>query len=496
MSDNKPSKSNRALRLLRTFDRSDKLQFRRFIRSPFHNSKTQLAEVFDALKKLNPDFADSGLDRERLFYTVLPDQSFDSTTVSRWLSELGQLIEAYFVVRRATTRDLIRETLLTEALQERNIYDLFCKQLTKAQTLLDNQSIRDDQYGLHCFLLNNAHFNHPQFRGDHAAGIQILEDLTRDLDNYYLYHKFKIECERMNRERIYRTSGLPDVTTSLLTYAERVPTVLLPTVQLYAKLLHLHRQPDDEERFAEVIEQFKVHINQYRPIEQFCLLNFLTNHCYRLFYRGKLFYKTVIFDLFKFGLEQGCLLPNGLISESMYTNIVVVGLANGAMDWTERFAQTYRSYLPDVQRADVYQYAWAKILHASRRIAEAQDALRDLNYQSWDYKLRARSLHAQIMYEAATDPDDRNVYENLPEFLRQFDKWIRYQVKSEVLSEEKKQAYLNYIRLLRRLYEVQEIKPVDPVAIQALTTEIEQTTPLALKNYIKKQVHRLTSYKK
>ena len=119
-----------AIEIMRTFTKEDLAKFEDFVKSPFHNKKSNVVKLFLEVKKFYPKFDDKKLLKEDLWKKVFPKKDYNYGIMKNLIHDLTKLAESYlshshFISGLSYDRHLIKE------LYRRNSYDAFLSKLEK-----------------------------------------------------------------------------------------------------------------------------------------------------------------------------------------------------------------------------------------------------------------------------------------------------------------------------------------------------------------------------
>jgi len=119
-----------AIEIMHTFTKEDLAKFEDFVKSPFHNKKSNVVKLFLEVKKFHPKFDDKKLLKEDLWKKVFPKKDYNYGIMKNLIHDLTKLGESYlshshFISGLSFDRHLIKE------LYKRNSYDAFLSKLEK-----------------------------------------------------------------------------------------------------------------------------------------------------------------------------------------------------------------------------------------------------------------------------------------------------------------------------------------------------------------------------
>lgn len=92
------NKSN-IIQLLRIFTQDELKEFDKFIRSPFHNNRSDVILYLEILKKFHPEFNHIDLNKNKIYSVLYPSGQYRDDVIRRLSSNLYKLGEEFAAYR-------------------------------------------------------------------------------------------------------------------------------------------------------------------------------------------------------------------------------------------------------------------------------------------------------------------------------------------------------------------------------------------------------------
>ena len=194
------------------------------------------------------------------------------------------------------------------------------------------------------------------------------------------------------------------------------------------------------------------------------------NFCTKKINAGENKYLKHYFDLNQFGLENGSLLENGVISKFIYKNAVSAAIKLKNFTWTRQFLEDYKPLLHAKDREATYNYNLAVYYLGLNEFDKAQTLLQNVDLGDLQTNLAGRGLLLRIYYET-------KAFDALESLLDSFNVFIQRQKDIGYYKDN----YLNLIKIIRQTLKI-DLKDVDKR--KELKTQVEETPNIALKEWL------------
>jgi hypothetical protein len=436
-------KSSKLSTLLSTFNGHEFLLFKKFIASPYFNSKREIITFFEHLHSNLKKNKDLGTKQEA-FETVFPDETYNSEKIVRLTSELVGLVQQFFTNQEIRYNDFTSKKLYIEALSKRNLSNLFFSESKKLVTQLEaspNQNIHT-QLDLH-LLIKEMHFYHDRLVA--SKDLPSLIKAQKKLDTFYLLSKLKISCETICLQNTFSEHFEIPLLENVKELAEQwsEENNLFP---LYLQTLQNIQFPADQESLENLKSLFSQNLSLLSKNEQLSLLLLILNINGMDINYGKSQDIRGQFDLYKKGLEKKILIVNGLMTPESFTNLVVLAIHLEEFDWAEKFIKKYSNYLSEnIQEACII-FCKGNIAFKKGAYDETIRLLWNCKFDQLSFDIRTKSITVRALVELFYEHPDK--YEFCSGQILTIEKYIR---RRKDLSETKSNAYLNFIKASKKI---------------------------------------------
>lgn len=386
------------VQLLQDLTAVEKREARKFLISPFFNQRADLVRLFDFLldekTENSPELAHRAA-------TDRPD--FDAQESRLLLSYLHRLLEQFLALKNFLAEKNQVELHLAIAYRKRGMTPAFHRTRKNLQNTLEKQPRRDADFHRtqHDLAWQEQYL---ATSADPTDAVR-LRELSAQLDLEFISKKLHHRCLELAHAQVYQSDFQEDVEEVLLAWAERRGWSEQPAVSVWATCFRMLREPSEATHF----QNFKRRLlenGKFFSVEE--LRNpFLMaiNHAVRRANEGGREWFREVFDLYRFGLENGFLFENGELSRFAYHNIAAAALQNGELDWAKNFIQNYRTYLARQYRDSSFSFNLARLEFTQKNYAAVLDLLQKANYRDPLLNLSAKTLLLKTWYELGeTDP--------------------------------------------------------------------------------------------
>ncbi|MEO8664554.1 MAG: hypothetical protein ABI462_03580 [Ignavibacteria bacterium] len=139
------------LEMLRSFSKEELLRFEDLIRSPYHNKNSNALKLFSLIKKYRPDFNSEELEKESVWNKMYPGKAYNYGVMKNLIHELSKLGMKFIVLEEFEENILERDTILLNALNNRNITKLFNIKMNELERQYSKTSFNDEYFFVNDF---------------------------------------------------------------------------------------------------------------------------------------------------------------------------------------------------------------------------------------------------------------------------------------------------------------------------------------------------------
>lgn len=457
---------SKLLRSLHILNAEDMKQLLPFLQSPYFNTNSNIVNLYRILNRYYPEFSSPRLRKEEVFKKLFPGKPYSHQQLLNLMSEFNALFEKYLIVKQLERKEMEQQKLLLEAYSERpGCYNTFEKKFILLNKTIDNSPFRDEVYYQNKKELNLLYYGHPDTglqKGDKGT----LESAIANFEAYKNLASIKLKCAHNARTNtIQNGQNLKSDARTLLTE--------IPLLTLYEKL-EMFQRTEGTENFTELLDQFKLTIHLIRTEDQRNVLKILLNYATRHMNSGHFDFFHIAFDLYKIGLEYGCLLIHGIMGVTTFHNIITAGSICQEFDWTEKFIAEYQEFLDTDKKVDAVAMGYGLWYFEKKEYSKVVDILQHSFHEPLNV-FKSKSLLIRSWFELWCIDDN---YFDL--FLTQLDTFEKYTRRDKFLTSKLKDAFLKFISFTKKLLTA----PNEKRLLIKIHQEIEEEPNLVFKKWL------------
>src|SRR5438105_2234991 len=146
------------IEILKTLDRKELLNFRKFILSPYFNRSRKAVRLFDAIAKYHPHYEHRKLTKEMLHSKVNSGLAYNEITMRRLLFDIQRLLERFMQQVNFERKNIESRVYMTEEIGSRGAAKLFLKNTLHTEEMLEKKGFINSDYCLARFRLETDKF--------------------------------------------------------------------------------------------------------------------------------------------------------------------------------------------------------------------------------------------------------------------------------------------------------------------------------------------------
>ena len=440
---------------LRKLTKQEVSQLKRLLKSPFYVYRKDVGKLFEYL---NPYLLKDKPfpNKERVFKKVFPNKTYNDALLRGTMSDLFELIEAYFLIIQQRNNALKTQHALAEIYRQRELPKCYQVVVKKTENLLTHYPQRNEFYFRHLldFQKEKMEFELVNQRTKTFN----LDEVSETIDVLYLVQKLKHTCIQFSHQKVFKADYNFGFLPLLLEQIDLEKYLQIPAIGIYYYCYRFLTEADGEsyfQKFKEILFKDKSNFDQS---EIKGLHIHAINFCIGQANRGRLKYRKEILELYKDGLEAGYLIEDGQISRFAFNNIVGAGTFLKEFIWSQSFIQQYASYLDDEYRDSTVSFNLARLEYSRKNYGPALLHLQNAEFKDVLDSLIAKTILVRIYYE-------EGAIDSLFSHIDSFQVYIR---RKEV-SDFYRTNYLKNIRFVKKLVALTG----DKSEIKKLKQEIE-----------------------
>jgi hypothetical protein len=302
-----------------------------------------------------------------------------------------------------------------------------------------------------------------------------VQKATDNLDAYYLLEKLRRTCYMYTSQAILATAYNLQLVDEICRFVgANLASMPTPSIEAYYRIFQLLTKDNPDEDFQLLKSLLEEHASEFAPEDLRDIYQYAINFCNIQIMKVREQYVPEAFGLYTAGVDSGVLLENEVLSPWHFKNIVNLALKLKKYAWTENFISNATPLLASEFQADARHYNFALLFYTTGRLDEALIHLNKVEFTDLHYSLGAKSMLCKIYYEN----DD---FDALDSLLHAFNAYLR---RNKLISENVRQAYLNFTQMLKRILRTQ------PKQFPIILEDLEKTQVMAGKEWLVEILNR------
>lgn len=429
------------LELLQTLDKKELQSFSRYLHSPYFCQHQESISLLDYLVPQHPDFAAAGFEQVKAHF---PDWQLTRARYNVLKNYLVNHFQGFLIQQELESRPVQQQSLLVDALLQRNRFKEAEKQLQVAQELLPPKGVVDGSNYYQRVSLAEQEL-HLSLSVEMRSAETTLQDLMDRLQQFEMGWGLKYLLPAWTLHRLYG-HDFPEARwkkyQAAMAQGEEIPVL----TRMYAHLLHLLRGEQPAANRSGIQTLLAQYADQMSKVELMNVYGYLQNHFTHQLLKGDQSAYRELFQLYQQLDRHALVFGRSEFSGHLIRNITVTGCRLGELDWTRNFLQVHREDIEQELGGNALAYSLAYLEFSSRNYQLALRHLQDLEFIDPFYRTGHQTLLLRIYYEL----NDFVSLEALSATFR------RYLNRSSLLSQTQKDLHRNFISTIRQLTKARE----------------------------------------
>jgi len=424
-------KENKLGTYLTSFTEDDWSGFQNFSKSKY-SEKSHCQAIINYIKKrknrLDPTYMNTEFLREKISPTT------KKAVFANAVSRLCKYIEEYMIHTEVENDNMMKDTLLLQALGKRGLSTQFHKNKKKAKERRDNMPAG---------LWNNYHGFMAEYfmyfcnmTSDISVSKVILQNAHAEIHKFHQVVKSYLIVESHNRSILLNENWDQLINQSNLPHFDNC-------IQKEVFLALMNLKEKRELSSFNILKNKLFNENLSHDLKYTILIH-LTSFINGQKVRGEIESGKEILNLYQFGLENNILFPNGLIPLVRYVNIIGVACDMNEFNWATNFINTYSYIVTAKNTEEILVLGQTMIEFSKGNYSKVINRLRQVRYKDFEIEARARWYLLSSYYEI--NKNDPSVMEShITAYLYLLNKSKEKTTKLTILGLSKSVKYLSYI---------------------------------------------------
>lgn len=431
------SKSFKLFDLFTTLSRKEIKNLRKFIYSPYFNTRKDICALFDILEQTQ--LKNKAVPNQKtLFFNTFGNHHFDALKLRGTMSDLLALVEEFLVLENHRQNIFQKKITIAQIYRKRNLTKNYKSSIKQTDKLVSDWPYRNEQYFEQQFQFQNELVEyHSSFSRTENLYLQELSD-TQDI--IYLIKKLKNACAQISHQLVLKTEYDFGLLNQLLSHIDQDKYLKHPAVALFFycfKFLTERDQPDYFYQFKKTLLEQKKWFSSEDLSAPYRLA---LNYCIRRMNDGDDLFIREGWELYQEGINQEILLENGFLSRFTFNNMIALALLLKEYDWIDDFIEQNNLLIEEQFRTPTIAFNLARLAFDKGQYETALVHLQSAEYNDLVNILISKMLLIKTYFELQQ-------FSALESQLDAFQQFIR---RREV-SDYHRKNFTSIIRFIRKI---------------------------------------------
>lgn len=470
-------KKSQLINILNTFSAKEIREMRKWVRSPAHNQRQDVIQLFDFFYEDNHLSKEDCLEKTFAFSWIYPKETYNDAKMRQVMFFLFKALEDFLVYQEMSNDETNKKIILAKVYRKKKLDKLFSKSIKQIEQLQENALFKNEKYLQNDYNLQNEKYVYLS-RVNRIS--QNLQEVSNSLDISFLSGKLRQYCLMLSHQSVYQKEYSIGLLQNLLPVIQTDEYLKVPAIAIYFFVFKTITEKEDESHYFRLKDQIKKHGHIFPSTEIRDIYLMTINYCIGRINIGKENFVREAFELYKLGFEKKVLIENNLISGPTFNNMVASSLKLSEYEWVEIFINDYQQYLDEKLRQSYVFYNLARLHYEKGEYTKAMQLLvQDVHYEDILIFLTSKTLLSRMYYEE----DEFDALESLIESMRTY-------IQRKKIMGYHKANFKNYIRFIKKLLKA---KPSDKAGKEKLKIEIQEAHPLTTdeRNWLLTQLSKI-----
>lgn len=431
--------------LLTTLSKSELKSFGKYIKAIIKDEKAYI--LYQDVRKLYPEFTPPRRFKENLYQKIYGYGEYNSRKINYLISDVTQALEDYFIILQARRNPMSRRFLLMEYYKESQNAKYFHKMADEVLNDVNNDEIKGGKHYLDKMRIHyDLYFDVPSDKNRITKQVDLANNITESLDEFYIYYKLKIETDLMSFSTYNLEQQNNFMLNDLLENLPKHPFHKNQLIDIYHFYLKNYKA-NDETFYLEIKNKVLAIIDKLPKIHQKDLFSILSNYAIaskRYNMPNSDFYN---FEVHQLGIDKGYSINKGKLSFQYFSNAIITAIVVKNIAWAKKTIQEKGDLIEDELREDTLKLARANIAYTEGKYIDALFELNDLE-QTTHYSIAFQSRFIQLKTYFELAIKEGPLSDEIYDFMT---KYKNYMVRSKVFGSTHKTTVFQTLKYTKKI---------------------------------------------
>ncbi|MDD5361317.1 MAG: hypothetical protein PHN88_04245 [Ignavibacteria bacterium] len=457
--------------LLRTFTKKELRELKRYLNSPYFNSRRVLVDIYEELLKYYPKF-DAECTEDEIFDEVRANCKIIKSSFIVLISYLTQQIQNFVKQKSVEINHFASNNLFLNELRKRNLNALFLRHSKMMYSQIEKDKLYYQENIFQLYKYHTNIFNYKAVTGklnrptSIKKQVRIIDQAAQNLTLFYITETV---CYFLNAFEYLAGFNLPK--------DKNLPKLILGNINLdkifadfknsykyeyileiYMKLLKMYADTGKIDYYKAYKASVETHFSKVSKSELSFLYARLISYCIGRVNDNKnveLFRKE-LYGLYKTYLEHHLFKTDktDYLPDVLFRAILLNALSLHEYDWTKLFIDKYSYNLNPTHAQNMFNYSNAILNYKTGNYRESVEFANKVNLDVFVYKYDLKFYQLFCYYELGD-------YDAAKSILHNYESVIRY---DKMINKDTKNSFVRFLKYYNRLLKSNLSKRQQPPA--------------------------------
>ncbi len=465
------------IQILHTLSKKEIRDLKKWLRSPFHNQREDVIDLFDYCFTRDYLEREEKLVKEVVFEKIFPNEEYDDAKIRQTIYFFTKSLEAFLIYNELSKDDTYNDILLAKTYKERKLFKYVDRTLNSIERKFEKPIPIGGKYYWNKYLFEYEKYSVYTETKPISEKIAQLQSTVNSLDHFFMVEQLRNVCSLLlNTEKAYSKDVAP-LLEEISNIVDEGVHQDSPMLMIYYSLFKVLKTKDDEQFFL-LKKHLLFFINRFSFKEKKDMILIVLNYCINKMNRGDKKYIREAFELNKLGLKEDIFINNELLDPYTFRNITSIALHLKEFDWTEKFINKYSNFLHKKYKNSFSNFGLGSLYFMTKDYKKSMQHLAMYEHDDIMLNLNSKSMLLRMYYEL----DELNALESLLESFK------AYLKRKKGISETYVLVYGNLIKYTKKLVRV---NPYDKQKKEKLHKEILDAKPMINKEWFLEQLQAM-----
>ena len=224
-------KKSQLINILNTFSAKEIRETRKWLRSPAHNQRQDVVQLFDFFFEDNHLSNEDCLEKPFVFSWIYPKETYDDAKMRQVMFFLLKAIEDFLIYKELNKDEISAKNILSKVYRKRKLDKLFEKNVKQSEQLLEKSTIQNENYYRNEYQLHLEKYNY-QSRVNRLS--QNLQEVSDTLDIAFLAGKLRQYCLMLSHQSVYQKEYSIGLLKNILPLIQQEDYIKVPAIATYS----------------------------------------------------------------------------------------------------------------------------------------------------------------------------------------------------------------------------------------------------------------------